>query len=62
MDRKAFLLAAGLLLGGPWPCRAGNQGLASGIYGATLGAGAATASERCAWGQSPAALRPGEGG
>ena len=36
-----------------------NQGLSSGAFGASLGAGAATAAERCGWGQSPAALRPG---
>lgn len=39
-----------------------NQGLASGTFGASLGAGGATAAERGGWGQSPAALRPGRRG
>lgn len=39
-----------------------NQGLSSGGYGASLGAGGAMAAERCGWGQSPAALRPGQRG
>jgi hypothetical protein len=39
--------------------QAGNLAPASGIYGASLGAGAATAAERSAFGQNPAALRPG---
>ena len=37
----------------------GNQALVTGAYGGTLGAGAATAAERSAFGQNPAALRPG---
>ncbi len=37
----------------------GNLAPASGIYGASLGAGAATGAERSAFGQNPAALRPG---
>lgn len=41
------------------PARGANLAPASGIYGATLGAGAATAAERAAFGQNPAALRPG---
>jgi hypothetical protein len=44
------------------PARAGNLALVSGSYGATLGAGGATAAERCAFGQNPAALRPGSAG
>jgi hypothetical protein len=39
--------------------RGANLAPASGIYGATMGAGAATAAERSAFGQNPAALRPG---
>ena len=39
--------------------QAGNLAPVTGIYGATLGAGAATAAERSAFGQNPAALRPG---
>lgn len=50
----AFLILVAL------PCWAGNHVLASGSYGGSLGAGAATAAERIAWGQTPAAIRPGE--
>lgn len=39
--------------------RAGDLAPTAGAYGATLGAGAATAAERSAFGQNPAALRPG---
>lgn len=54
-----LLLSASLFVS-----RAGgsNQGLSSGGFGASLGAGGATAAERCGWGQSPAALRPGQKG
>jgi hypothetical protein len=45
-----------------FPARAGNQALVAGAYGATLGAGGASAAERCAFGQNPAALRPGRAG
>ncbi len=41
------------------PGECGNQALVSGAYAATLGAGGATAAERSAFGQNPAALRPG---
>lgn len=37
---------------------AGNQALTAGLYGATLGAGGATAAERSAFGQNPAAVEP----
>jgi hypothetical protein len=40
----------------------GNLAPASGIYGATLGAGAATGAERSAFGQNPASLSPGSYG
>lgn len=39
--------------------QAGNLAPTAGEYGASLGAGAATAAERSAFGQNPAALRPG---
>jgi hypothetical protein len=42
--------------------RGENLAPASGIYGATLGAGAATGAERSAFGQNPASLRPGSAG
>jgi hypothetical protein len=48
----ACLLAAG-------SARGGNQALVTGAYGGSLGAGGATAAERSAFGQNPAALRPG---
>jgi hypothetical protein len=38
--------------------QAGNLAPTAGAYGATLGAGAATAAERSGFGQNPAALRP----
>lgn len=41
---------------------AGNLAPASGVYAASLGAGAATAAERSGFGQNPAALRPGGAG
>lgn len=63
MSRGAVIvMLASAIASAPWPCLGGNLGLASGVYGATLGAGAAAAAERCAWGQSPAAFRPGEAG
>lgn len=52
-----FLSGLAMLAVRPAPC--GNQALVSGAYAATLGAGGATAAERCALGQNPAALRPG---
>ena len=52
----AWMLAAA---GSAW---GGNQALVTGAYGGTLGAGAATAAERSAFGQNPAALRPGRFG
>jgi hypothetical protein len=42
--------------------QAGNQALTAGLYGGTLGAGGATAAERSAFGQNPAAVRPGRAG
>jgi hypothetical protein len=48
---------AGLLAWAPAP--GGNQGLAAGVYGGTLGAGGATSAERSAIGQNPASLSPG---
>ena len=41
---------------------ASNQTLTTGIYGGTLGAGGATAAERMAYGQNPAALQPSRTG
>lgn len=49
-----------LLLAGA--AQGGNQALVTGAYGGSLGAGAATAAERSAFGQNPAALRPGRFG
>ncbi len=54
-----FIAAAACLLAGAEKARGGNQALVTGIYGGTLGAGGATAAERSAFGQNPAALRPG---
>ncbi len=48
--------------GGLWLAalaQAGTLSPVAGEYGATLGAGAATAAERSGFGQNPAALRPG---
>jgi hypothetical protein len=39
--------------------RGGNQGLAAGAFGASLGAGGGAGAERIAAGGNPAALRPG---
>ncbi|HKP97036.1 MAG TPA: hypothetical protein VJ385_14895 [Fibrobacteria bacterium] len=44
---------------GALPALGGNQALVTGGYGGTLGAGGATGGERSAFGQNPAALRPG---
>ncbi len=54
--RFAFTVA--LICGAAVPSYADNQALASGIYGASLGAGGSVAAERSAFGQNPAALRP----
>lgn len=59
--RGAFAVAAALPLLAAW-ARAGNLDATLGSYGATLGAGAAVAAERSAFGQNPAALRPGSAG
>lgn len=48
-----------LLLGSAISClQAGNQDVTTGMYAATLGAGGATAAERDAFGQNPAAFLP----
>jgi hypothetical protein len=57
--RRTAALAALMPLALASAARGANLAPASGIYGATLGAGAATAAERSAFGQNPAALRPG---
>ena len=56
----AFCVAVAFLF--PMRGACGNQALVSGAYAATLGAGGATAAERSAFGQNPAALRPGRMG
>jgi hypothetical protein len=58
MSRKM----AALLLAWAQTVAAGNLSLASGGYGGSLGAGGATAAERSAFGQNPAALSPGRFG
>lgn len=60
--RSAFpfrILTALACLWATGAVRGGNQTLVTGAYGGTLGAGGATAAERSAFGQNPAALRPG---
>jgi hypothetical protein len=54
-----FRAASLLLVLATLEARGGNQGLASGVYGASLGAGGGAGSERIAAGGNPAALRPG---
>lgn len=56
----AHVLALAVL--GAAPARASDPGAVAGIHGATLGAGAATAAERRAGGQNPAAFAPGRCG
>ena len=63
VESAAFRIAAGAaFLMGAGAAWGGNQALVTGAYGGTLGAGAATAAERSAFGQNPAALRPGRFG
>lgn len=60
MGRSGFrvIAAAACSLAGTGMALGGNQALVTGTYGGTLGAGGATAAERSAFGQNPAALRP----
>ena len=57
-----FLIHLGMICSSLRFSQAENPASTTGLYGATLGAGAATAAQRMAFGQNPAALLPSETG
>lgn len=59
---KAALLILGTVCLAIRPGRCGNLAPTAGQLGGSLGAGAAVAAERSAFGRNPAALRPGQAG